>query len=234
MKSSFKLFCVVVLLHLLPIWVFRYFATQDGPSHLHNSRVMLDYLSGGSPIFRQYYEVRPNLGGNVLSQVALIALTSVTPPRFADKVFLTFYVILMSSGFWYAIGAVGSEARALSFLIFPFVYSVWIHLGLYNFCSGIAVFLFVIGYFIRHQGKRDFRSNLTLALLFLVTYATHITAFCAAVLVVGALTIVAVHQDWSIRGQWDRRFLWESVHLHLMPLTAILRCFAGPVVLRAQ
>ena len=79
MKLSSKLFLLVVFLHVLPIWLFGYFATQDGPSHLHNSRVMLDYLGRGSPIFRQYYEVRPNLGGNVLSQVALIALNSVTP-----------------------------------------------------------------------------------------------------------------------------------------------------------
>jgi len=222
MKLSSKLFLLVVLLHVLPIWLFGYFATQDGPSHLHNSRVMLDYLGRGSPIFQQYYEVRPNLGGNVLSQIALIALNSVTPAWFADKVFLTIYVILMSCGFWYAVGAVRPEARVLSFLVFPFVYSAWIHLGLYNFCTGIAVFLFVIGYFIRHQVERGIRHIATLTLLFLLIYATHITAFCAAALVVAALTIVATFQDWWIRGESDSRFLLKSVKLHLMPLIAIL------------
>src|SRR5262245_35176127 len=191
-----KLFILAIILHVAPIWMFAYFATQDGPSHLHNSAVMLDALTGGAPVFQQYYQVQPNLGGNVVSQVLLMGLQSVAPSWVADKVILSLYVVLLALGFWYATGSVRSDPGWLAFLIFPFIYNAWIHMGLYNFCMGMALFLFVMGYFLRHRGHFGGRKTAYLTLLFLLLYSAHITAFGAATLVTGILALFDMLQDW--------------------------------------
>jgi len=219
---TLKLFLIAVLLHFIPIWIYGYFATQDGPSHLHNAAVMANYFTESSPIFQKYYEVRPNFAGNIISQMVLIGLHSVVPSWLSDKLFLSGYVLLLSMGFWYAVKSVRPDAGLLAFLIFPFVFSSWIHLGFYNFCSGMAVFLFVVGYFIRHQGDFGIKRTATLALLFLLVYACHITAFGAAGLVVAILSFASSVSDWQRQGKRDVRFLLEIGRKHFLPLVAVL------------
>jgi hypothetical protein len=188
-RSIFILFGVGIFLHLLPIWIYRNFATQDGPSHLHNSAVMLDLYTGGSPIFRQYYELQTSFAGNLVSQLLLIALLTVATAAIANKLFLSLYVILFCLGFWYAVTSVNRTSPWLAFLIFPFVYSSWLHFGFFNFLLGLALCFFVIGYFVRNQESFALTQIAVLMLLFLLLFFTHAMAFGAAALIIVGLTI---------------------------------------------
>ena len=215
------LFLLVVLLHVLPIWAYDYFATEDGPSHLHNSAVLLDFFAERIPIFHQYYELQPTLAGNMVSQLGLIALKSVAPTWLAHKLFLSGYVVLICLGFWYAVGSIRRDAMPLAFLIFPFVYSSWLHMGLYNFCLGMALSLFVFGYFIRHQGNFSPKQTTILMLLFLILYFTHIVALGAVALAVTVLSLTAVVLANKGRRSHDNS-LPEIGKRHLVPLVAIV------------
>src|SRR5215471_18441783 len=125
MPSVFVVYCFVIILNLVPLWVYENFATQDGPSHLHNSAVMLNLSTVESPILKQYYEMKFTSAGNLLSQLALMSLLSVFSATLADKIFLSLYVVLFCLGFWYVVSSVRRESNWITFLIFPFVYSVW-------------------------------------------------------------------------------------------------------------
>ena len=37
------LFVVLLVLHLIPIWIFAYFPSQDGASHVYNALVLKEY-----------------------------------------------------------------------------------------------------------------------------------------------------------------------------------------------
>ena len=37
------LFVVLLLLHILPLWIFAYFPSQDGASHVYNGLVLKEY-----------------------------------------------------------------------------------------------------------------------------------------------------------------------------------------------
>src|SRR5262249_26999624 len=157
-----------VLLHLLPFWMYKHFATEDGPSHLHNSAVMLDMLTTGSPVFREYYQLQFSVLGNLVSQVVLMGLLSAVPAIVADKIILSTLVVLLCAAFWYVVNTVRAEGSWLAFMIFPFVYSGWLHLGFYNFFISMSVSLFVAGYFIRAQSEFRFKQATLLTLLFVV------------------------------------------------------------------
>src|SRR6266852_5137722 len=46
------LFLTLVGIELIPVWAFRYFPSQDGPSHLANANVIRQYISGRDSIIR--------------------------------------------------------------------------------------------------------------------------------------------------------------------------------------
>ena len=46
---------------LVPIWIFRYFPTQDGPSHLYNAFVLSHYFDASSVVTHAYFALNPRL-----------------------------------------------------------------------------------------------------------------------------------------------------------------------------
>jgi hypothetical protein len=222
--TVFLLFCLCIVLHLLPVWIYQHFPTEDGPSHVHNSAVMLNLLTAPAPAFREYYQLQATVAGNLTSQIILMGLLSVMSGLLADKVFLSIFIVLLCTGFWRAIAAVSSDAKWLAFLIFPFVYSSWLHLGFYNFCIGMALSLFVITYCIRNLGNLGLRQTGILALLFLALYFSHISVFGVVAVTVAALTVV--------RLVWERR---QHEHLaskpSVNPSKYLLLAIVPPVIL---
>jgi len=68
---SYVFFVTLILLHLIPLWAFRYFPSLDGPVHLSIATVLREYHSPAWPIFRAYYVLNtdpdPNLkSGHIL------------------------------------------------------------------------------------------------------------------------------------------------------------------------
>src|SRR5580698_996504 len=69
-------FAGLIVLECLPLWVFRYFPSQDGPSHLHNALVTANYAA--EPLYREYYRLtffQP--GGNLLTHFLLTGLVKI-------------------------------------------------------------------------------------------------------------------------------------------------------------
>ena len=58
------LFVLVMLLHLIPLWAFTYFPSQDGPVHLHIAQVIRHYAAPDLPVFHEYYVLNKNLDPN--------------------------------------------------------------------------------------------------------------------------------------------------------------------------
>ena len=83
----------LVALHLLPIWIFPFFPTQDGVSHVYNAHVLREYWNPAYD-FQTFYDINWNLFPNWLSHFVLAALMLVIPPLLAEKLFLSAYVIL--------------------------------------------------------------------------------------------------------------------------------------------
>ena len=84
---------ILIVVYLLPIWLFDYFPTQDGVSHVYNSQIITEY-GNQTYQFRDYYDINWFPFPNWLSHISLTLLMFIFPPLTAEKVFLSLYVIL--------------------------------------------------------------------------------------------------------------------------------------------
>ena len=96
------LFWGLLALYLLPLWVFPFFPTQDGPDHQALSFILRQYGHPGAGLLREYYlmnrEAVPNW---FIFFLMSRALGFVSIPM-AEKILLTAYVVLFPLSVRYA------------------------------------------------------------------------------------------------------------------------------------
>ena len=117
-----KLQIFLILIHLLPIWLFDFFPTQDGPSHIYNSQVLREYWNPEYG-FQAFYNINWNLFPNWLSHFALAVLMIVFSPIIAEKIFLSAYVIFFPVAILYFLNAIEYGRERISLVVFPFIYN---------------------------------------------------------------------------------------------------------------
>jgi hypothetical protein len=185
------------VLLLAPIWGFPCFLTQDGPTHVENARILLDY---GRPDFeelRVFYVLQKDPFPNWLSHLALAGLMTVASPLLAEKLFLTAYVLLLPLAFRYALGALRPEARGLWPLVLPFVYNHFLHLGFYNLAFAAIPFFLVLGFWLSRGGRLGPGETASLGLLLLGLYFCHLITL---LLTLGALGVLALWVSLALPG----------------------------------
>ena len=119
------LFWALVCACLVPVWLFPYYISQDGGSHLESANILLRY--GSTPLYQKYLHLNwvpvPNWFGHVLEA----ALLAVFPPPVAEKVFVSLYVI----GFALALRLIAGYRGAM--LATPLILNCLVLYGFYNF-----------------------------------------------------------------------------------------------------
>src|SRR4051812_45451002 len=180
------LFWVLVIAHLVPIWGAKYFPSQDGPAHLENAQLLLKWMRGDAGAWRQYYFINPKPVPNWLGHLALAGLMAVVKPLIAEKILLSAYVVMLACGMRYALRAIDARAQSLALAALPLTYHALLHMGFYNFSFGVAVYLFALGYWIRHREDLTGKT-VPLAGLVMLTYFTHVYALLALWMTFAAL-----------------------------------------------
>ena len=75
-KLSTKHIIIIVLLviHLSPIWIFKYFPSLDGPGHVYNAYVLKEYHKHENYKLREVYELNLTIFPNWSSPIILALL----------------------------------------------------------------------------------------------------------------------------------------------------------------
>jgi hypothetical protein len=233
-KSNFLLienilFITLIIISLIPIWQSKYFLTQDGPSHLYNSKVLLDYITSNNVnLYNQYYYLNPNLEPNWFGHLALAILLLLLPPFLAEKVFLSLYVVLFPILLRSLLRVINKNSIFLSFLCFPFLYHFTFQLGFYNFSFSILFFLLGVRYWMKHQFAFSCKKLLIFALLLLLLYFTHPVGYIyflvAIVLLLITAFLIKLSNHWKqllpiLREYSDRSLI---VLIALLPSLVLL------------
>ena len=101
-KTGFHtLIAILLFLHLLPVWCFKYFPTQDGLSHLYNAHILKSYANPDNYLLRQVYDLRLTLFPNWSSHLILLALMYLFPPLICEKILLTLCITLIPLSLFY-------------------------------------------------------------------------------------------------------------------------------------
>lgn len=188
------LILALTLLSILPIWGFKYFPSQDGPSHVENSYILSHYSDQDSP-YREYYDLNPRPVPNWLSHAALALLMKAFPPLASEKILLTGYVVLFVLSMLYFLG---SGSRYLVLLALPFIYNYLLHSGFYNFVLSFPLVFVTAGYaWRRRDGLFGWKQVLGLNLLLTVLYFSNILSMIVAM--ISTLVLAGFHRRATVR-----------------------------------
>ena len=81
-----SLFVLLLILHLLPLWIFTYFPSQDGPSHIYNALTLKEHHKHENYTMRDVWKLNITIFPNWLSHLMLAAFLYVFPPIVAEKI----------------------------------------------------------------------------------------------------------------------------------------------------
>ena len=82
-RKDQSIFIGLICLHLLPIWLFPFFPTQDGISHVYNAHVLCEYRNP-TYHFQDFYDINWSFFPNWLSHCWLVILMRLFSPLLAD------------------------------------------------------------------------------------------------------------------------------------------------------
>ncbi len=170
----------LLVVYLEPIWVFPFLPTQDGPSHVANAAILLNYGRPGSR-YAEFYELRREPIPNWTSHIVLAGLLLVVPPLIAERLLVSALVVAFVAGFRYYLGAFGPGVRRLWPLGLLLVYNRSLLMGFYNFYLATALFWIILGYTIRRRDAIGRRECLCLCGLFLIQYFSHLVGLLLSV-----------------------------------------------------
>lgn len=214
-----SIFVLVLLLYILPIWIFKYFPSQDGPCHIYNSFILRHYNDHNYK-FNEFYDINKKLVPNWTSHAFMMILMYLVPPLIAEKILLTTYIILMAVGMLYFLRAVGKDKTPLVFIGLPFIYNYLLLMGFYNFAFSVAFFIIAIGYWWKHFATFSIKDTIILAVLLVILYFSH------AVSLVLALFSIAMMAFFCLFKKSPRIFSnWKQVLLSLLCMLPVTILF---------
>lgn len=176
-KNQRWIYALLLSISLIPLWIFRYIPSLDGPQHLYNSQVIMQLLKG-SDIFREFFRINEVIVGYWTGHFALSFFNLFLPAWLAEKFFLTAYVLGMVFSFRYLVQSIYPEKQnLLIFLIFPFVFHMYLLMGYYAFSIAGIFFFWAFGYWLRHKEHFGIREMIRFGILVLGVFLSHALVF---------------------------------------------------------
>ena len=190
-RISWKhLFVLLLIFHIVPIWFFSYFPSQDGVSHIYNAHVLKEYHKHENYIIRNVWKLNLTIFPNWISHISLAGMLYIFPPIMAEKILLTLMIIGIPTSFLYFLNVIHQEnAWVFSWLGFIFSYNYLLYMGFYNFTISISFFFLSLGYWWRHKDRIGTNNLIVLYSLLLLTYLSHIVSFGLVLLAISVCHI---------------------------------------------
>ena len=195
---------VMLVIHLLPVWGFKYFPTQDGLSHIYNSYVVKEYHKHENYRLREVYELNATIFPNWTSHALLVVLLYIFPPLICEKIVLTLTIGLLPLSLFYFLNGIAKRNIVFGLLGFMFAYNYLLHMGFYNFVLSMSLFFFTMGYWWRVKDKLRLTNIVVIYILLLVTYLTHYHSYA---LLVMSLTFFPLFSSGYevLQGVWGHK-----------------------------
>ena len=189
------LIALLIVLHISPLWIFKYFPTQDGPAHVYNSYVLSVFHDEESTRLREYYNLNLTLFPNWLAHICMALLMKIFPPLIAEKILLSAIIGLFPLSLFYFLGAVCKGRNFLGFVGFLFSDHYLLHMGFYSFSLSVPLFFFALGYFMKHKEDLSVDKIAILNLLCILIYFSHILSFLLLILSLTLLSITSFYRS---------------------------------------
>ena len=188
-----RIFLLLVLLYLLPIWSIQFFPSQDGPSHVYNALIVKEYFNTNEyPLFHKYYDLNAKPMPNWFGHATMAILMFIVNPLIAEKLLLSGYVLLFLLSGRYLLINVDPTKKWLALAFFPFVYNYLLNMGFYNFSYSVGFFLLAVGYWWKHHQNLRLKHAAILNLIMVCCYFSHMVSTVIALLSIAVLWLVTI------------------------------------------
>jgi len=173
------LVCTAIVVLALPL-----FPSQDGPVHLYYADIIRSLLTH-SGVYAQHFEIKSFLTPYALEYYSLVVLETAFSPEMSEKLVVCCYIFAFGFGFKYLVESVAERRSPWTLAGMPFCMNALVYLGSLNYSIGVALTLFLCGFWIRCSGR--LRSGRVTAVLacFLLTLFTHPVPVAIFLLFVG-------------------------------------------------
>ena len=204
---------LLIILHILPLWVFKYFPSQDGTAHVYNAYVLRAFHDEESTLLREYFSLNLKLFPNWLAHVCMSLLMYIFPPLIAEKILLSAIISFFPLSLFYFLDSVNKGKSLYGFVGFLFGDHYLLHMGFYSFALSVPLFFFALGYFIKHKEDMKLNRIAILSLFCILIYFCHILSYALLMLSLTLLSITYFYRR-------PKRILW--LLLFMLPLYFIM------------
>ena len=185
---------LLIILHILPLWVFKYFPSQDGAAHVYNAYVLRAFHDEESTLLREYFSLNLKLFPNWLAHVCMSLLMYIFPPLIAEKILLSAIISFFPLSLFYFLDSVNKGKNLYGFLGFLFGDHYLLHMGFYGFALSVPLFFFAVGYFIKHKEDMKLNRIAILNLFCILIYFCHILSFALLILSLTLLSVTSFYR----------------------------------------
>ncbi len=211
------LFYALLAAHLLYIWYQQYFLTVDGPAHVYNSKMLLDFFFGNARNFYcQYYDLNLHFYPNLFTHIALAFLQVGFSPVVAEKILMSMYVLLFAGSFIFLSRQLARSLSFVGIVVFPLCFHFLAFYGFYNYCYSLCFSMLFIGCWWRWRDENIPLQMLVLLPLSVLIYVTHIFGWFFIGLSLSGIFIVEIIETiLKASGKKARRFIrhWICIAL---------------------
>lgn len=218
--KCFLLF-VLLVVHVLPVWRYPYFPSQDGPAHIYNSVVMLSLADADNYRISEFFTSSLKMAPNLLAGMVLLGLMTFLPALIAEKVLLTMIIVALPLSMIYAARSFDRKNDIFALMGFLFSYNHLLLMGFYNFCLGVPLCMVSFGFWVRLRHDTGFWRQAAMCGLLLLTYLAHFAAFAGLLIALVCITLFDGFYDWRRgRSGQGRRFLITRLQILVPALIA--------------
>lgn len=192
LRAEKLLFLFLVALGLSIVIIPRFYITGDGPSHTYNARVLFDMVfNHNRSFYSRFFTVNRNIDPNWTGHLLLGFFLQVMPYWLADKCLQVLYILVFAFGFRYCIKSIHTENSFLSFLFFPWLFTLAFQEGFYNYSLSLGLMFWTLGYFIQVKDQlQEANHQLILSLLLFITAFSHGMPVIYAMLIIVLIWLV--------------------------------------------
>ncbi|MDQ3052015.1 MAG: hypothetical protein M3Q95_14125 [Bacteroidota bacterium] len=209
----------IFLVALAPVWGFLYFPTVDGPAHLYNARIIRELLWGDAIIYAPFFnfnqELVPNWTGHLIAVVTGVVL----PVWLVEKITVLLIVAGVPAGIYSLSRAFGALPSWQLLFLLPFLYTITLYLGFFNFMLALALMFFTLSWMVRWEELKYPFPKLILVTTLL--YFTHVLAFAIA------LIFVCCYLSWNSIVSGKKTLFTRNNFLRLL-------CFLPGLILTSR
>ena len=224
-RTEAVFFYALVAISIVPIWTVSYFPSQDGPNHLWILYLLDQYLRSGPGAFGEWFELNRNVEPNLGFYVIALPLSLVVGIQAAEKLFLSLFVAILCIGARYAVRSINANAIFVSYLILPVAFSLYVHMGFYNYLVGIALFMPALMLCIRQYHSAVPGRYWKIGTIGFAILLAHLLAFITLVMALAAyVTTDVVRSGIKEKDFWHatRRLFKEGGYIALVLLPSFL------------